>query len=264
MLLTLYHAASLLLASAASAIPLVRRSANGALAIWDDTPGPTCFSTANYSCDSKDLRAVASAFPVNLAIVAYPYPANISQQTVLGSGGNYSAKPGYPFEISWNVTDLDGQLYAYRLMDAGGEAAYSVLPGYTVPPDYCQYAHAHNQQMCWNVASNDEEYRIVAGIMFTLLGLMGVCVLIIAIAAPVECYLRRKEAKRRAANRISPAAPTNPSLDPPAIPLDSTSSVETGQTESIPDSSDVASSAASSTLASFKVRHPRRLLPWFV
>lgn len=154
MLLTLYHAASLLLASAASAIPLVRRSANGALAIWDDTPGPTCFSTANYSCDSKDLRAVASAFPVNLAIIAYPYPANISQQTVLGSGGNYSAKPGYPFEISWNVTDLDGQLHAYRLMDAGGEAAHSVLPGYTVPPDYCQYPH--DQQMCWYVTRRSD------------------------------------------------------------------------------------------------------------
>ncbi|BGO90215.1 hypothetical protein NBRC10512_002418 [Rhodotorula toruloides] len=260
MLLTLYHAASLLLASAASAIPLVRRSANGALAIWDDTPGPTCFSTANYSCDSKDLRAVASAFPVNLAIIAYPYPANISQQTVLGSGGNYSAKPGYPFEISWNVTDLDGQLHAYRLMDAGGEAAHSVLPGYTVPPDYCQYPH--DQQMCWHVGSNDTGYRVVAGIMYTLLGLLGVCILFIAITAPLECW--RKEAKRQAASRISPAAPTNPSLDPPAIPLDSTSSVETGQTESLPDSSDVASSAASSTLASFKVRHPRRLLPWFV
>ncbi|BGP30703.1 hypothetical protein JCM10296v2_002460 [Rhodotorula toruloides] len=262
MLLTLYHAATLLLASAASAIPLVPRSANSALAIWDGTPGPTCFSTANYSCDSKDFRAVASAFPVNLAIIAYPYPANTSQQTVLGSGGNYSAKPGYPFKISWNVTNLDGQLYAYRLTDADGEAAYSVLPGYTVPPDYCQYPH--EQQMCWHVGSNDQGYRVVAGILFTLLGLMGLCGLIIAVVAPLACYLQRKEAKQRAANRISPAAPTNTSLDPPAIPLDSTSSVSTGQTESLPDSNDVASSAASSTLASFKLRRPGRLLRWFV
>jgi hypothetical protein len=132
MLLAAAHAAALLLVSTAYAIPLVARYANATLAIWDRSPGPTCYSSANYSCNSKNLLAVATAFPVTLDLVEFPYSPNTSQQTVLSSGGNYSADPGYPFTISWDAPDLGDQLFAFRLTDANSDAAYTLLPGYTV------------------------------------------------------------------------------------------------------------------------------------
>lgn len=129
----------------------LKRSDNGGnlLALWNGNPGPVYYSTSSHSCDKKSLAAVGTSFPLVLDIASYPYPSNLTSQTVLLNVGSYKKSPGQVFGIDWKVPQLGNQLFVFRLSDASGQVVYSdptytasgnSQPSSTDSGQSCQYA----------------------------------------------------------------------------------------------------------------------------
>ncbi|GAA5998326.1 uncharacterized protein JCM10292_001123 [Rhodotorula paludigena] len=114
-------------------LPRQASSSSSSLGIWLDE-GPAYRENGAYWCDKQVGYVLGAATPLSLAAIRFPFPANVSEQTVLAHIGHHkdTAKGK---RIKWQVKTEVGEQYVWRVIDALGNIRYSHMTAAFAPSD---------------------------------------------------------------------------------------------------------------------------------